>query len=206
MKQTTIDRDDIVNYYTTIQVNFLSKLSFLASYTLKNDSGENEVKADSILLEHLGYIEPVLPHPQFYRSIKEGSSALHLNLQDDLATSAIVTSWNVFERIIKLLKYGNYSQESDKNAVDFLYGFFGFNSAEKNDLHFLYYVRNSIAHHNGVYYAYKEINHTYEGAVFKSKGNEGIQIEITNEIAYSMIRHLNTLSLKAWDNLVLRCN
>lgn len=84
--------------------------------------------------------------------------------------------------------------------LDYTRGDFGFTSREKKDIELFAYIRHALQHQNGAYYGYRSIDHVYGGTAFRSKGQEGMKIEVSPELAYRMVRDIEALTSKAWTN------
>jgi len=195
-----LDEGKILGYFETIKCSFLTKLIFLHTYT-KDNSEELKFdykKFDESVLKDLFSIFP--KEELFFKALKKENTEVFLNYFDDIGTSAIVGVWNVFEQIIKNLPNPNYSHSGQLLSADFKRNDFGFSTREKKDLDLFYYIRNSIQHYNGAYYAQSEINHTYAGKRYVSKGHIGEKLEIPLETIYKMINDIEALILKAFSN------
>ncbi|MCH7590101.1 hypothetical protein IIB34_03590, partial [PVC group bacterium] len=111
-----------------------------------------------------------------------------------------ITAWMVIEQIIKDFCVKNYACSSDDLSLDYNKNIFGFSKRGKKDLDFFYYIRNSLVHYNGAYFAYKSINHVYNGRRFISNGNEGNKIELTYPIVFTICKDIEKYSMKVWNN------
>jgi hypothetical protein len=90
---------------------------------------------------------------------------------------------------------------TDDISTDYKKKIFGLSDREKKNLDLFYYIRNAIVHYNGAYYAYREIDHTYEGFRYFSEGQEGTKILIpSTQIAFKMHLDIEDYIYKAWDN------
>ncbi len=126
---------------------------------------------------------------------------MFLNFQEDITTTLLISSWIVFELIIKDLTKKDYALTTDDISTDYKKNIFGLSEREKKNLDLFYYIRNAIVHYNGAYYAYREIDHTYEGFRYFSKGQEGTKIFIpNNQVAFKMHLDIEDYTYKAWDN------
>jgi len=193
------DEADLLGYFETIKSVFLLKLLFLVSVT-KEENGKRFLELPVELTNVISELENQFDEPLFFKALKLGNEELISNYLEDIITSATSSSWNVFEQIIKTLTYGDYSEEIQQMPVNYESGKFQFTKREKKDIDLFYYLRNSMAHYNGAYYAYRTINHSYRGWSFKSEGNIGNKIIISPKAVYSIICDLESYSAKAWNN------
>ena len=112
----------------------------------------------------------------------------------------MLSSWNVFEQIVKDLTIADYSTQMLDLSVCYQSGRFQFDKREKKNIDLFYYIRNAICHHNGAYYASKEIDHTYGGSVFRSNGHCGEKIDMNLKLTWEMALDIERYTLKAWNN------
>ena len=86
------------------------------------------------------------------------------------------------------------------NAIDagFERNIFGFTKEEKADMRFFQYLRHSIMHYNGAYYAYRAIDHTYDGKRYESIGHTSEKMIVSLKAAWTILLDLEKYSLKAW--------
>ncbi|MDV6345831.1 hypothetical protein [Nitrosomonas sp. Is37] len=151
------DEADLLGYFETIKSVFLLKLLFLVSVTKENDQ-KRYLELPTKFTDAIPELEEQFDEPLFFTALKLGSEELILNYLEDIVSSALSSSWNVFEQIIKTLTYGNYSEEMQQMSVNFESGKFQFTRREKKDLELFYYLRNATSHYNGAYYSYRSID------------------------------------------------
>lgn len=169
------------------------------SVTKEHDQ-KRYLELPSELAEVIPELEAQFDEPLFFKALKLGNEELILNYLEDIITSAVSGSWNVFEQIIKTLTYGEYTEETQQMSVNYESGKFQFTKREKKDIELFYYLRNAMAHYNGAYYSYRDIDHRYKGWDFKSESNIGNKIIISPKAVYEIICDLESYSMRAWNN------
>lgn len=194
-KVTSIDELKALGYFETIRSVLFTKLILLTNHT----DGEKliiDVKNDVS-----NELEKLSDFPQFMKALKRGNIELLLNFQEDIITSLLITSWVVFELIIKNLSKNDYALTKDDISVNYHRKIFGLSNSQKKDLDLFYYIRNAIVHYNGAYYSYKEIDHVYNGHRYFTKGQEGMKICLPDwDVAFKMHLDIEKYAYKSWDN------
>lgn len=193
------DESDLLGYFETIKSVFLLKLLFLVSVTKETDQ-RRYLELPSALAEVIPELEAQFDEPLFFKALKLGNEELILNYLEDIISSALSSSWNVFEQIIKTLTHGEYTEDSQQMSMNYEAGKYQFTKREKKDIELFYYLRNAMAHYNGAYYSYRDIDHRYKGWDFKSNGNAGNKIIISPKAVYDIVCDLEVYSMKAWNN------
>ena len=145
-------------------------------------------------------LRPQFAHEPAYTALLNGNQEMVDNYKEDIATSAILGAWSVFEQLTKDLPNPNYSHNPDDASVNYQRNDFGLAEAEKRVLDVIYYVRNAIVHYNGAYYAYRDIDRHYARQHFLSGGHHGEKIEISPALAWRMICDVEAFTIKAWTN------
>jgi hypothetical protein len=85
-------------------------------------------------------------------------------------------------------------------SLCYTHSLFEFTKREKNNIELFYYIRNAICHHNGAYFASKDIDRHYKGRHFKSKGNAGNKICVDPQLSWFIACDLESYTEKAWTN------
>lgn len=194
-----LDESIILGYFESIRGVFLSKLILVYSH-LDISGAIPCIEATSVPADVISEVKKVFDDPLFFKAFKNKNAELYLNLQDDIINSIVITSWSVFEQIIKDLSVSNYVQLTDQQSANYESGIFQFTKREKKDLKLFYYIRNAVLHYNGAYYAAKNINHRYKGKDFISAGRAGEKIEASIKLAWDIATDLEHYALKAWNN------
>lgn len=194
-----LDETKLLGYFESIRSVFFLKFIFLLSF-LKEKNGKTFIDGTKIPLDALNQAKKLLPDPVFYEALNKGNEELYLNFLDDMLTSLITSSWNVFEQITKDLSTENYATQKTDLKVCYENSKFQFDTREKKDLKLFYYIRNAICHYNGAYYSFKEIDHHYKDNHFNSIGHHGEKIDITLRVAWEIACDIEKHSLKAYKN------
>jgi hypothetical protein len=193
---TDIDEAKVLGYFETVKSTFLLKLLLLRSHV---DANMEVLDFRSFKKEHIDELRAVYSDPTLYRSLAARSGALVPNLLEDVATAALIGGWIIFELVIKDLTQKDYSLVPAELTADFNQNAFGLSSREKKDLELFYYIRNSLVHHNGAFYAKNSpISHTFGGLSVESAGKEGQKISLTLPFIWQLLLRLEELTLKAW--------
>lgn len=195
-----LDEAKILGYFETLRSAFIVKCAWLGGTSGPNASGQKILQAASFPGELLSAIEAIFPDPPTYVSIRGETPELFLNLQEDIINSAVLGAWFVFEMVVKVLRNADFVTATTKTDINYTDNRFGFDSREKKDLEFFYYLRNTIAHANGAFTAVKAVNHWYDGEHFDSGGKEGQKMIGTTTTAFKIINDLEKLTMKAWTN------
>ncbi len=198
-KVTDLDEAKLLGYFESIKGVFLTKFVFVAAFT-KKSNGTHHFDAASIPREAIDYVKHEFDDPVFYKALEQSNPELHANFIDDLVTSLLTSSWNIFEQITKDLTSLDYSTKPDDLSVCYTNGKFQFDKREKKDIELFYYIRNATHHYNGAYYAGKDIDHRYAGIDFKSSGHYGEKIPVNIPTAYQMSVDMERYTIKAWQN------
>ena len=194
-----LDESKILGYFETIHGVFLSKVIFLFSHLDANGTASC-IEPTSVPVDAINEVKKLFDYPLFYKAFVNKNAELYLNLQEDIVTSTVITSWIVFEQIVKDLSVANYAQLASQNSVNYENRIFQFEKREIKDLELFYYIRNATLHYNGAYYAAKNISHRYKGTDFISAGHIGEKIETSIILAWDIAIDLEKHSLKAWNN------
>ncbi|WP_331285799.1 MULTISPECIES: hypothetical protein [Methylobacteriaceae] len=123
------------------------------------------------------------------------------NLKEDATTALIVSSWSVFEQIIKDLTVPDYSTHPSMLQADYHNGILGYSQGERAEIGLFYHLRNAIVHYNGAFHAYRTVDITYAGTHFKSEGHFGEKIVVSPKLAMSICDDLQKYAMKAWSHL-----
>lgn len=124
-KVTSLDELKALGYFETIRCVFFTKLLFLANHT---DGQKLIIRVPNDVKE---VFKDFFDFTQFMKALKRGNSELLLNFQDDIGTSLIISSWIVFEQIIKDLTKKDYALSKDNISVDYKKNIFGLSDREK---------------------------------------------------------------------------
>jgi hypothetical protein len=195
-----LDEIKILGYFETIRSVFLAKLAMLVALKDPDPNVRNLfqaliVRSAEAVTEELGDL-PAL------QALRNQNPEIVLNLHEDTITAILLSSWAVFEQIIKDIPNPNYSRIPSSINADFRRRKFGFTNKEKDTIAVFYHIRNAIMRYNGAYHAYKMVDHTYHGTHFKSAGHIGEKIIVSVDVAYQTCKDLETYSMKAWTNAV----
>lgn len=192
---TSLDELKALGYFETIKTVYYTKYLLLVAHTDGQKLIINVPDDVKAVFKHLSEF------PQYLKALEKGNNELLLNYQEDIVTSLLISSWAVFELIIKDLARRDYATDPEDISANYHRKSFGLTEREKRDLDLFYYIRNAIVHYNGAYHAFKALDHVYEGHRFVSKGKEGTKIHIpSSEIAFKMHLDIERLAYKAWDN------
>ncbi|MBI5216265.1 MAG: hypothetical protein HY960_10980 [Ignavibacteriae bacterium] len=195
-----LDEAKILGYFEVIRGTFLTKiLQFLMIHGEKDSHpiiARSKIPNDVIAQVKHEFGNEKL----FFQALELENEELYHNLMEDILTSILVGSWITFEQIAKDIPNPNYSHNADDQSLDYKRGDFGFSKTEKDNLDLFYYIRNSIQHHNGAYFASREVNAKYNEQVFQSIGHIGEKMIISLQTAYKICLDLERLSCKAWSN------
>jgi len=195
-----INEAKILGYFEVIRGTFLTKILQFLMVRGEKDSHpiiDRSKIPDGVIAE----VKQMFGDENlFFQALDLENEELYYNLIDDILTSTLVGAWITFEQITKDIPNKNYSHSLDDQSLDYKRGDFGFSKQEKNNLDLFYYIRNSIQHYNGGYFASKEINTKYNGQVFQSKGHIGEKMNISLQTAYKIALDLEHLTCKAWSN------
>jgi hypothetical protein len=194
-----LDEAKLLGYFESIKSVFLLKLIFLVSF-LKEEDGKRSIDASRLTADAVNSVRLLFDDPLFYKALGKGNEELYLNYLEDMLTSLMTSSWNVFEQITKDLAKTDYATQVEEQSVAYQNKRFQLDAREKKDVELFYYFRNAIHHYNGAYYAVKEIDHRYAGKDFKSKGHHGEKIEMDIKLAWNIACDLERYTIKAWNN------
>jgi hypothetical protein len=195
-KITDLDEAMIIGYFETIRSNFFTKLILL---TLHDGGKALKINLPKELSTEM--TKTFVGFSQYERFLTGRSPAIKQNLIDELMTSLVLSSWICFEQIVKDITRKDYSLHSNDISLDFHNRLLGFSTQVKKDLDLFYYIRNSMVHYNGAYYAYKTIDHTYGGTKFSSKGHEGEKMDMPDMmIAFNIHNDIQKYSFEGWTN------
>lgn len=122
------------------------------------------------------------------------------NLKDDAITALIISGWTVFEQVIKDLTVPDYATQATLLQADFHNGILGFTLTERDEIALFYYIRNAAVHYNGAFHAYRTVNVTYTGKHFQSAGHLGEKINVTPQLAMTIVNDLEKYAMKAWSH------
>lgn len=194
-KVTDLDKAKILGYFETIKSVFFTKWLLL----IKHSNGKKLIiNADDNFKE---VFKDFKHFSQYIKALNNGNNELLLNFQEDIGTTLLISSWSVFELIIKDLAKTDYALASNDISTDYHKNIFGLTDREKKNLDLFYYIRNAIVHYNGAYYAYREIDHVYEEFRYFSKGQEGTKIDFPSmAVAFNMHVDIENYAHKAWEN------
>lgn len=195
-----VNEAKLLGYFESIKSVFLLKIIFLIAF-VKDDNGKRSIDVMRLPQDAIQRATSMLDYPMLYAALVKGNEEIPKNYIEDIVTAGVMSSWIVFEQIIKDLKVNDYSMNKDDQSLDYKWGKFQFDSREKMDLDLFYYIRNAIQHYNGAYYAYKDIDHRFEGCDFKSSGHYGEKIDVSILLVWRIILALERYALKAWNSV-----
>jgi hypothetical protein len=195
-----LDEAKILGYFEVIRGTFLTKLiEFLMIQG--NKDGHPIIARSKIPNDIIAQVKTTFGDEKlFFQALDLENEELYHNLIEDILTAILVNSWIVFEQIIKDIPNPNYSHNVSQQSVDYKRGDFGFSKQEKANLDLFYYIRNSIQHHNGAYFALRQIDAEYNGQAFHSEDHIGEKMIISLETPYKICLELEQLTCKAWSN------
>jgi len=191
---TSLDELKALGYFETIRTVYYTKYLMLFQHT---DGKRLQIDVPDDIKE---IFEGQDDFALYLKALERGNEELLSNFKEDIVLSLIINSWIVFELIIKDLTKKDYSLSKDDISVGYKQNIFGLTSREKKDLDLFYYIRNAIVHYNGAYYAFREMDHVFDGHPFQSKGNEGVPIFMPGPTAFKVHLEIERLAYKAWDN------
>jgi hypothetical protein len=194
-----LDEAKILGYFETIRSNYLLKMIFLDS-VLKEEDTKCFIDPNKFSDSSIEEVSKNFDDPIFFKALSQGNEELHLNFVEDMLTSLICSSWDVFEQIIKDLIHRNYATLEDDFSATYQNGKFQFSTREKKDIKLFYYLRNAIHHYNGAYFAGKDINHRYAGIDIESQNHYGEKIELSHQLGWKLTADLEKYTIKAWFN------
>lgn len=194
-----LDEAKLLGYFENVKGVFLLKLIFLVSF-LRDEDGHRYIDSTKLPQNALTSVKSIFDDPLFYKALCKGNKELYQNYQEDMITSLVTSSWNVFEQITKDFAKQNYATQTDELSVCYQNGKFQFDIREKKDIELFYYIRNAIHHYNGAYYAAKDIDHRFAKCHFNSRGHYGEKIEINISVAWRIACDLERYTMKAWNN------
>lgn len=192
-----IDEAMLIGYFASMKSNFLFKLTLFSHFVIPGSLRIDPSKIDMSLASE---VANQLDGELFLRALKKGNQELTDNFLDDAVTSLIFSSWSIFEQICKALVNPNYSNINNEMSLCYTHGLFEFSKREKKNIELFYYIRNAICHHNGAYFASKDIDLHYKRRHFKSKGNAGNKISVDPQLSWSVACDLESYTEKAWTN------
>ena len=192
-----LDEAMLIGYFASMKSNFLFKLTLLSHFVIPGSLRIDPSKIDMSLASE---VASQLDGELFLRALKRGNQELTHNFLDDAVTSLIISSWSIFEQISKALVNPNYSNSNNEMSLCYAHSLFEFGKREKKNIELFYYIRNAICHHNGAYFASKDIDHHYKRRHFKSKGNAGNKISVDPQLSWSIACDLESYTEKAWTN------
>ncbi len=183
---------NVLGYYESIRSVFYVKLGVLGFFEAGNITEHQTISnaaSEMALALGMNFDAAVLGNI---------SEEVVDNLKEDAITALIVSSWNVFEQVIKDLASPGYASSSVKLNADFYKKIFGYTQPEIAEIEFFYHLRNAIAHYNGTYHAYKMVDVSYNNRKFKSDGHIGEKIEVDFPLAFSISNDLEKYAMQAW--------
>lgn len=196
-KITDLDEAMLLGYFESIRGVFLTKFVFLAAFTGESKGERCFVAIPQAAIDD---VKQNFDDPIFFKALEQSNSELHANFVEDMVTSLLSASWNIFEQVTKDLASRDYSTKTDELSVCYTNGKFQFDKREKKDIELFYYIRNATHHYNGAYYAGKDIDHCYDGIDFKSLGHHGEKIQSNIRTGYRMLADIERYTIKAWQN------
>ncbi|WP_426788014.1 hypothetical protein [Xanthomonas campestris] len=194
---TDLDEVKILGYFESLRGVFATKLTVLIALTGERD-GERLLEIGRLPADAISAAEAMFPDDLTFKSLRARNPDMHANLVEDLVTSHVTASWNVFELIVKDLLRTDYVLQAGDMSANYQNSRFQFTAREKKDLELFYYIRNAIHHYNGAYYASKLIDHRYKDVDYVSAGHEGEKIFCSIAIAHAIGCDLERFALKAW--------
>ena len=194
-----VDEAKLLGYFETTKSVFVLKFILLVSFT-KEQNGTRSLDVAKLPADAIASVRTVFNDPLFYKALIKGNEELYANFLEDMVTTALTSSWLVFEQLIKDLNKQDYATSTEDASMTYQSGKFQFDAREKKDLDLFYYIRNAIQHYNGAYHAYKDIDHRFAGTDFKSNGHHGEKIEVNIQMAWQIVCSLERCAMKAWNN------
>ena len=189
-----LDEAKILGYFESIRSVFLLKFALL--WGLESTPHEGEFHEQMV-----GFARQVaneFNEPLGLKALQRGNWQIRENLKEDIGTSSLLAGWAVFEQITREVPNPGYATDTSVLTAGFERNVFGFTKVEKADLQFFQYLRHSIMHYNGAYYAHRSIDHTYKGKRYESNGHCGEKVVTSLETAWAILLDLERYSLKAW--------
>ena len=194
-KVTNLNELKALGYFETICSVFFTKLLLLTYHT------DGKKIIISLTNDVVDVFKDFTDFAQYTKALKRGNNELLLNFQEDITTSLLISSWTIFEQIIKDLSKKDYALSKEDISADYRKNIFGLSDREKKNLDLFYYIRNAIVHYNGAYFSYREIDHVYSGYRYQSMGHEGEKIFIpSTQDAFKMHLDIENYAYKSWDN------
>lgn len=194
------NENDVKGYYRHVRGVFLTKFLLALKMSVETDNPpafESRKFSEEIFTE----FQKQFPNEgEFLEGFRQNNPKIFLMFQIEHSDSAFLMSWIVFEYCTKYVRKPDYFLSDEGTDMNYKSGQFGFNEEEKKDLDLFYYIRNSIFHYNGKYFAYQSIDHSFEGKRFISIGNEGNQILSSVKMTYQMINKMEEYACKAIRN------
>jgi len=188
----------ILGYYESIKGVFITKWVLLWNMT---DAAHEHFVPAEFDAPVTAAVQALYPFNAAYNALANPANEhLVANMVDDIITTAIISSWCVFEQLIKHLAVPNYAHDAGQLNASYQRAIFGLTHQEKGNLDLFYYIRNAIVHYNGAYFAATAIHHSYNGQNFASVGHEGEKIDVSEGTAWRMIQDIETYSIKAYQN------
>lgn len=188
----------ILGYFESIKGVFITKWLLLVNMTDATYEHFVPGEFDAALTAEIQALFPV--NLAYNALANPANEHMVANFVQDIATTAIISAWCVFEQLIKHLAVPNYAHDANQLNASYQRAVFGLSHIEKDNLNLFYYIRNAIVHYNGAYFAATAINHSYNGQNYVSIGHEGEKISILQATAWRMINDIEAYSIKAYQN------
>jgi len=194
-----VDEAKLLGYFETTKSVFLLKFILLVSFT-KEQNGTRSLDVAKLPADAIAFAQNVFDFPLFYKALVKDNEELCANFHEDMVTTALTSSWLVFEQLIKDLNKQDYATSAENASMTYQSGKFQFDARKKKDLDLFYYIRNAIQHYNGAYHVHKDIDHRFAGTDFKSIGHHGEKIEVNIQMAWQIVCTLEQYAMEAWKN------
>jgi hypothetical protein len=185
----------VLGYFESIKSVFLLKSALLwglESKELRDEFYPLVLRAAAAVVEEFS-------EPLFIKALQKRNPEVRDNLKEDIVTDTLLSAWAVFEQITREVPNPSYAGDAAVLTAGFERNVFGFTRAEKEDLEFFQYLRHAIMHYNGSYYAYRSIEHKYNGKRYESKGHAGEKMVSSPKTVWKILLDLEKYSLKAWN-------
>jgi len=187
-----------LGYFESIKGVFITKWMLLLNLTDAAHKHFVPAEFDNAITQHL---RGQFPFDLAYNALANPANEhMVANFVQDITTTAIISSWCVFEELIKHLPVPNYAHDAGQLNASYQRGPFALSHAEKDNLDLFYYIRNALVHYNGAYFASTAVNQTYNGQHYASIGHEGEKISVSPATAWWMIGDIEAYAIKAWTN------
>jgi hypothetical protein len=190
-----LDETMVLGYFESIKSVFLLKSALLWGL----ESTELRDEFYTLVLRSAAAVAEEFGDSLGFKALQMRNPEARENLKEDIMTGTLLSAWVVFEQITREVPNPSYASDEAVLTAGFERNVFGFTKDEKADLEFFQYLRHGVMHYNGAYYAYRSIDHTYNGKRYESKGHFGEKMVSSLETAWAILLDIEKYSLKAWN-------